>query len=49
MQMVMGSYNKMISGTINGAGANKVADFVWQTSDKRINYTLLNVNVNQSQ
>ena len=30
-------------GTLTGAGANKVADNLWQTEDKRVNYSLVAV------
>ena len=30
-------------GTLTGAGANKVAEGIWQTEDKRVNYSLVAV------
>ena len=35
-------------GTIDGEGAKKVAENVWQTADKRVNYTLVTANASQN-
>ena len=35
-------------GPINGAGAKKVAEGVWQTSDKKVNYTLVSIDAQRN-
>lgn len=43
-----GSIQQDDIGGINGAGARKVADGVWQTNDKKINYTLVGTTANRN-
>ena len=35
-------------GPINGSGADKVAEGVWQTADKKVNYTLVSVDAQRN-
>lgn len=35
-------------GTLNGTGASKVADGIWQTADRRINFTLVPIDLTRS-